>query len=101
MRKFLTFSLIALAATTAAFAEGTAATGAFNSLFDTKFIAFIGVAIAAAACSTAQGKALMAAFEGMARNPQAAEKISGSLVLGLAFIEVMMLLTFLLVFLVK
>lgn len=99
MRKYMTLALIALVASTAAFAEGTA--GATAGLFDTKFIAFIGVAIAAAACSTAQGKALMAAFEGMARNPQAAEKISGSLVLGLAFIEVMMLLTFLLVFLVK
>ncbi len=101
MRKFLTLAFLFTVATVAFAQAAPAATGSFDTLFDTKFIAFIGVAIAAAACSTAQGKALMAAFEGMARNPQAAEKISGSLVLGLAFIEVMMLLTFLLVFLVK
>ena len=104
MRKFLTIAFL-FAIATIAFAGEPAATGSYvgaaNNIFDTKFMAFIGVAGAAAACGTAQGRALAAAFEGIARNPQAADKIQGSLVLGLAFIEALVLFTFALVFLVK
>lgn len=104
MRKFLTIAFL-LTLATVAFAQeptqGQAFIGAANNLLNTKFLAFIGVGGAAAACGTAQGRALAAAFEGIARNPQAADKISGSLVLGLAFIEALVLFTFALVFLVK
>lgn len=97
MRKFLTIAFLLCIATVAFAGEPGQAAG----IFDTKFLAFIGVGGAAAGCGTAQGRALAAAFEGIARNPQAADKISGSLVLGLAFIEALVLFTFALVFLLK
>ncbi|MBI3131311.1 MAG: ATP synthase F0 subunit C [Acidobacteria bacterium] len=102
MRKFFTFAVLFTVAV-AAFAQGApaASTGSFNSLFDTTRLVYIAVAGAAAACGTAQAKVLSSAYEAMARNPQAADKISGSLVLGLAFIEALVLFTFALAFIVK
>ena len=47
----------------------------------------IGIGIAAAGGGCGQGAALRAACEGTARNPDASGKISQSLILGLAFIE--------------
>ena len=47
----------------------------------------IGMGIAAAGGGIAQGAAIKAACEGTARNPDASGKISQSLILGLAFIE--------------
>lgn len=49
--------------------------------------AVIGMAIAAAGCGIAQGMGLKAACEGTARNPEAGNKIMGTLILGLAFVE--------------
>lgn len=46
-----------------------------------------GIAIAAASCGLAQSIAIKAACDGISRNPDAADKISQSLILGLAFIE--------------
>ncbi len=101
MRKFFTFAFLFTVAV-AAFAQGApASTGSFNTLFDTTKLIYIAVAGAAAACGTAQAKVLSSAYEAMARNPQAADKISGSLVLGLAFIEALVLFTFALAFIVK
>ncbi len=102
MRKFFTFAVLFTVAV-AAFAQTApaAATGSFNTLFDTTRLIYIAVAGAAAACGTAQAKVLSSAYEAMARNPQAADKISGSLVLGLAFIEALVLFTFALAFIVK
>ena len=102
MRKFLTFAFLFTVAV-AAFAQGApaASNGSFNTLFDTTRLIYIAVAGAAAACGTAQAKVLATAYESMARNPQAADKISGSLVLGLAFIEALVLFTFALAFIVK
>lgn len=103
MRKFFTFAVLFTVAV-AAFAQGAPATStssSFNTLFDTTRLIYIAVAGAAAACGTAQAKVLSSAYEAMARNPQAADKISGSLVLGLAFIEALVLFTFALAFIVK
>ena len=100
MRKFLTFAFLFTVAV-AAFAQGAPATGSFNTLFDTRKLIYIAVAGAAAACGTAQAKVLATAYESMARNPQAADKISGTLVLGLAFIEALVLFTFALAFIVQ
>ncbi|MBQ3891890.1 MAG: ATP synthase F0 subunit C [Desulfovibrio sp.] len=47
----------------------------------------IGIGIAAAGGGCGQGMAIRAACEGTARNPDASGKISQSLILGLAFIE--------------
>ena len=51
------------------------------------FGAAIGMAVAAAGCGIGQGMGLKAACEGTARNPEAANKITVTLILGLAFIE--------------
>ena len=45
------------------------------------------IAIAILGAASAQGKAATAAFDGMARQPEAASGISGSLILSLALIE--------------
>ena len=47
----------------------------------------LGIGLAAAGGAIGQGAAIRAACEGTARNPDASGKISQSLILGLAFIE--------------
>ena len=47
----------------------------------------LGIGVAAAGGSMGQGAAIKAACEGTARNPDASGTISQSLILGLAFIE--------------
>ncbi len=102
MRKFLTFALLfSVAAVAFAQTPAGATAGSFNNLFNTTRLIYLAVAGAAAACGTAQAKVLSSAYEAMARNPQAADKISGSLVLGLAFIEALVLFTFALAFIVR
>lgn len=56
-----------------------------------------GMALAAAGCGYAQSKALTAGCEGVARNPGATDTIRFFILLGLAFIEFLALLTFLVV----
>ena len=46
-----------------------------------------GIALSAAFGALGQGKAVAAALEGIARNPNAAPKMTTPLILGLAFIE--------------
>ena len=55
------------------------------------------MAIAAAGCGYAQSKALTAACEGVSRNPGATDTIRLFIILGLAFIEFLALLTFVVV----
>ena len=47
----------------------------------------LGIGLAATGGALGQGSAIKAACEGIARNPDASGKISQSLILGLAFIE--------------
>ena len=54
---------------------------------DSGIFAVIGLAVAAAGCGIAQGKAVAAALEGIARQPEATNKIQTTLFVGLAFIE--------------
>ena len=56
--------------------------------------ACFGMALAAAGCGYAQSKALAAACEGVSRNPGATDTIRIFIFLGLAFIEFLALLTF-------
>ena len=58
------------------------------------FAIVIGMGIAAAGCGIAQGMGLKAACEGVARNPEASNKLTNSLLLGLAFIESLAIYTF-------
>jgi F-type H+-transporting ATPase subunit c len=58
-----------------------------------------GMALAAAGCGYAQSRALTAACEGVSRNPGATDTIRIFIFLGLAFIEFLALLTFVVVIL--
>ncbi len=58
-----------------------------------------GMALAAAGCGYAQSRALAAACEGVSRNPGATDTIRLFIILGLAFIEFLALLTFVVIML--
>ena len=60
-----------------------------------------GMALAAAGCGYAQSRALAAACEGVSRNPGATDTIRIFIFLGLAFIEFLALLTFVVILLVS
>jgi F-type H+-transporting ATPase subunit c len=61
--------------------------------------AAIGFGIAAGLCGIGQGRVAAAACEGMARNPQAYNRVQTALILGLAFIETLVLFSFVIVYL--
>jgi F-type H+-transporting ATPase subunit c len=60
-----------------------------------------GMALAAAGCGYAQSRALAAACEGVSRNPGATDIIRLFLILGLAFIEFLALLTFVVILMIQ
>jgi F-type H+-transporting ATPase subunit c len=99
MKKVILISILLLLASTVMFAQEPATKA------KTTFGEYAGVltggfalAIAAAACGMAQGKAVTAACEGVARNPGAAKTIQLFLILGLAFIESLVLYVLLIAF---
>jgi len=57
----------------------------------------LAMAVAAAGCGYAQSKALTAGCEGVSRNPGSADTVRFFIILGLAFIEFLALLTFVVV----
>jgi F-type H+-transporting ATPase subunit c len=59
----------------------------------------IGMAIAAAFCGMGQARVASAACEGMARNPGAADAIRAAMILGLVFIETLVLFTLAMIYL--
>jgi F-type H+-transporting ATPase subunit c len=86
--------------TPAAFAQGgePAASGGKGLLW---IAAIFGVGIAAFGCGLGQGRIGAAAQEGIARNPGAAKNMFIPMILALAFVETLVLLTFVTVFVVK
>ena len=58
----------------------------------------IGFGIAAGLCGIGQGRVAAAACEGMARNPGAYNRVQLALILGLAFIETLVLFSFVIVY---
>lgn len=54
----------------------------------------LGMGLAAFGGALGQGRAIAAAMEGIARNPGADKKIFTPMIIGLVFIEVMVILTF-------
>ena len=52
------------------------------------------VTVAALACGLAQGRAVVAALEGAARQPEAAGRLTSLMIIGLAFIESLVLYAF-------
>ena len=90
-----------LTAAVPAFAQesgGAAAAGAGKSQW-LLITAGFAMAIAAAGCGYAQSRALTAACEGVSRNPGATDTIRIFIFLGLAFIEFLALLTFVVILL--
>ena len=59
----------------------------------------VGFGIAAGLCGIGQGRVAAAACEGMARNPGAYNRVQLALILGLAFIETLVLFSFVIVYL--
>ncbi len=97
MNKFLV-ALIALVASTAAFAEGT--TLIQMNEYTKIPMYFLAVAFAAFAGTRAQSAAASVALEGMARNPAAADKLFVPMILGLALMESLVIFTLITIFLV-
>ncbi len=94
-------ALATLATTSLAAAQEMAEKTASNA-FDVKSAAALaaGIAIGAAALggTLAQGRATAAALDGIARNPGAAPRIQTPMILGLALIESLVLLGFVIAF---
>lgn len=89
--------LIALFIAAPAYAQGGAApTG---TSIGNWFLAGVGLAVAVAGAAIGQSKVASAACEGMARNPAARPGIQLALILGLAFIESLVLFIWVMVFL--
>lgn len=61
----------------------------------------VAMAIAAAGCGIAQSRAVAGGCEGVSRNPGAVDTIRFFIILGLAFIEFLALLTFVVVLLLQ
>ena len=61
----------------------------------------LGLPIAAFGCGLGQGRAAAAALEGMARQPEAAGRIQTAMILGLAFIESLVIYALLMFFLLS
>jgi F-type H+-transporting ATPase subunit c len=93
----LFWALPALAQNEATSEGAAAATGA-KSMWLIISAAFA-MAIAAAGCGYAQSRALSAACDGVSRNPGATDTIRLFIFLGLAFIEFLALLTFVVILL--
>ena len=98
----LTVSLIVLAfSAVGAMAQTPGATEASWGSKGLGYIAaVVGMALAAGLCGLGQGKVAAAACEGMARNPSAYNRVQLALILGLAFIETLVIFTFVVVILV-
>lgn len=107
MKKFhrmftsLTAATVALLLPAIALAEGDAATGIAQK-GDAGWIAMavaIGIGMAAFGGALGQSRAASAALEGISRNPNAADKVFVPMLLGLAFIESLVLFTWVLMLL--
>ncbi len=95
-------ALATLATTSLAFAQETMAEKGPTNANDVKSWAAMaaGIAIGAAVLggTTAQGRATATALDGIARNPGAAPRIQTPMILGLALIESLVLLSFVIAF---
>ena len=88
--------VLLLAPVTFAQAGDAAAGGSSKGLLG--IAAAFGMGIAAFGCGLGQGKVGAAAMEGIARNPGAAKSMFTPMILGLVFIETLVLFTLLIVF---
>ena len=87
-------TLVFLVPSVALAQEGGAAAGATTGKGLGLIGAGLGMAIAAGLCGLGQGRAIGAACDGIARNPGAAGTIRAAMMLGVAFIESLVLFSF-------
>lgn len=100
MRKLILFGIsLAIVGLVAAPVYAQAGSGPTTTL-DIHWLA-IAMGIAAAGCGIAQSKAVAGGCEGVSRNPGAVDTIRFFIILGLAFIEFLALLTFVVVLLLQ
>ena len=95
----LLLGLLLLAVATPVFAQGEAGGAGATTKSPWLLLTAGFMAIAAAGCGYAQSKTLTAACEGVSRNPGATDTIRIFTFLGLAFIEFLALLTFVIILL--
>jgi F-type H+-transporting ATPase subunit c len=100
-RKFglLAIALVVALLLPAVSVQAQAEEGAASTSLEIHWLA-VAMAIAAAGCGYGQSRVLTAACEGVSRNPGASDTIRFFFILGLAFIEFLALLTFVVVLLV-
>ena len=99
MAFFAVLGVLASAAPALAQAAGDVAADNANSVAKySKLAAGLGFAIAAGLGALGQGRVAAAAAEGVARNPGASARIQTLMILGLVFIETLVLFTLLIVF---
>jgi F-type H+-transporting ATPase subunit c len=99
MKKWKLLLMVAIALVIfapATFAQGGTG-GATESHTGLWIAAAFGMGIAAFGCGLGQGKIGAAALEGIARNPGAAKNIFTPMLLSLAFVETLVLFTFLMI----
>lgn len=82
---------VALAETAPAAAAGQANPASVNYFIWTVIVAGLGLAVTAAVCGVAQAFAIVRSVEGIARQPEATSKIQLGMMIGLAFIESLVL----------
>lgn len=99
MRKLVLVTLAAAFAAMPAYAQGAAATNAGNTGVGSWALAAIGLGIAVACAAIGQGMVASSACEGLARNPAARPGIQLALILGLAFVESLVLFIWVMIFL--
>lgn len=94
------FAFVAVMFTSAvAFASGEGSGGSSDGMM--ALAVALGMGIAAAGGAYGQSRAAAAALEGMSRNPNASDKVFVPMILGLAFIESLVLFTWVLLFLLS
>ena len=94
----ITASLTTLV-TTSAFAQEAGASGKSDAAAMAAIGAGIAIGLAALGGGMGQGRAAAAALEGISRNPGAASRIQTPMLIGLAFIESLVLFTWAIAFL--
>jgi F-type H+-transporting ATPase subunit c len=83
----------------AAFAQGADAAPAGNGRGMIALAVALGMGAAAFGCGLGQGRIASAACEGIARNPGAAGPIRAAMILGLVFVETLVLFTLAMIYL--
>lgn len=91
-------TLIGVLASATAMAQDGGITGAYSSL---AIAVGLIMAFASSIGTFSQSRAAVAALEGIARNPQAADKIQTPLIISLALIESLVILGFVIAFLLQ